>query len=215
MTPWEIKARSFVNCNCDYGCPCQFNAMPTHGNCSAVFAIHIEQGHFGDVSLDGTTIAGIFQWPGAVHEGRGKAQPIVDASANEAQRAALLALMSGQESDPFATMFAVYASTMEQMFDPIFAPIDFEVDIPGRKSRIVVKDVIQSEGQPIRNKVTGAESRARINLPDGFEYTTAEIGSGTTQTQGNIPLALNDSHGQFAFLHLNNHGVVRNSDYAS
>ena len=33
---WTIKAREFVNCNCAYGCPCQFNALPTHGNCEAV-----------------------------------------------------------------------------------------------------------------------------------------------------------------------------------
>jgi len=26
---WEFKAREFVNCNCDYGCPCQFSAQPT------------------------------------------------------------------------------------------------------------------------------------------------------------------------------------------
>ena len=31
MTPWEIKAKEFVNCNCAYGCPCQFNALPTKG----------------------------------------------------------------------------------------------------------------------------------------------------------------------------------------
>jgi hypothetical protein len=33
---WRIKGREFVNCNCSYGCPCQFNAPPTHGNCRAV-----------------------------------------------------------------------------------------------------------------------------------------------------------------------------------
>jgi hypothetical protein len=28
MIKWEIKGREFGNCNCDYGCPCQFNALP-------------------------------------------------------------------------------------------------------------------------------------------------------------------------------------------
>ena len=46
---WEIKAREFGNCNCDYGCPCQFNALPTHGNCEAVVGFDIEEGHFGDL----------------------------------------------------------------------------------------------------------------------------------------------------------------------
>ena len=26
---WEVKVREFANCNCNYGCPCQFNALPT------------------------------------------------------------------------------------------------------------------------------------------------------------------------------------------
>ena len=28
MIPWEIQAREFVNCNCGYACPCQFNDLP-------------------------------------------------------------------------------------------------------------------------------------------------------------------------------------------
>jgi hypothetical protein len=64
-------------------------------------------------------------------------------------------------------------------------------------------------GEPIKNPVTGAETRARIDLPNGFEYEIAEIGSGTTKTQGSIHLDLKASYGQFAHLHLNNKGVVR------
>jgi hypothetical protein len=65
------------------------------------------------------------------------------------------------------------------------------------------------EGQPIRNPVTGAEHRARIDLPGGFEYELAEIGSGTSQSHGNVAVTLRDSYAQFAHIHLNNHGVVR------
>ena len=107
-------------------------------------------------------------------------------------------------------MFAVYASTVTELFDPIFAPIDFEVDVNGRTGRLVVNGVIDMKGEPIRNKITGEQSRARIDLPDGFEYTLAEIGSGTTKTSGNIKLEMANSYGQFANIHLGNHGVVRN-----
>ena len=77
MTPWEIRTIEFANCNCAYGCPCQFNAYPTHGNCEAVYAI-ITEGHYGDVKLDGLRFGGVFEWPKAIHEGNGKAQPFVD-----------------------------------------------------------------------------------------------------------------------------------------
>jgi len=60
MIPWEIQAREFVNCNCGYACPCQFNDLPTHGHCEAAGAIAIDKGYFGDVSLDDTKIAFVF-----------------------------------------------------------------------------------------------------------------------------------------------------------
>jgi uncharacterized protein DUF1326 len=59
MTPWQIEDRELINCNCAYGSPCQFNAVPTKGYCEAMGAIGIEKGHYGDVPLDGVNI-GIF-----------------------------------------------------------------------------------------------------------------------------------------------------------
>ena len=60
MTPWTVKATEFVNCNCAYGCPCQFNALPTHGLCEAIGAYDIVEGHHGDVRLDGLKVLTIF-----------------------------------------------------------------------------------------------------------------------------------------------------------
>ena len=37
--------------------------------------------------------------------------------------------------------------------------------------------------------------RARIDLPHGFEYSLAEIGSGTTKATGDIKLDFAASHG--------------------
>src|SRR5687767_9027008 len=124
MTPWEIQGRELINCNCAHGCPCQFNARPTKGFCEAIGVVTIEKGHYGKVSLDGLTCAVAVRWPGAIHEGKGKCQPIIDAKANEQQREALLKIMSGQDTDPFATFFAVFATTFEEVFDPIFAPVE-------------------------------------------------------------------------------------------
>lgn len=209
MTPWEIKTIEFANCNCAYGCPCQFNALPTYGNCEAVVCNEITEGHYGEVKLDGVRFGAVFWWPGAVHEGNGKGQPFVDESASEAQREAILKIMSGQDTDPMATVFAVYFATLTEVFDPVFAPIEFDVNVEGRKGRFVVPGVADCTGEPIKNPITGEEHRARIDLPGGFEYEIAEMGSASSKTQGKIELNLKDSYGQFAHLHLNNHGVVR------
>ena len=131
MTPWEIKGRERVNCTCEYGCNCQFNALPDKGHCHAVAGIVFDEGHFGDVRLDGLRVAAIFKWPGAIHEGNGEAIAFVDERANDAQREALLKIMTGQDTDPFATMFAVYASTVTTMHPPVFTPIELDVDVAG------------------------------------------------------------------------------------
>jgi hypothetical protein len=174
-----------------------------------VAGIQIDEGHHGQTRLDGLRIAAIFKWPGPIHEGNGEALAFVDENADPQQREALLRIMTGQDTDPFATMFAVYASTVSKMNPPVFTKIDLELDVDGRKARILVKDYIETKGQPIRNKVTGAESRAQIVLPNGFEYAVADIGSASSKTTGPVRVEMNDTYGQFARLHLNSHGVVR------
>ena len=209
MAIWEIKGRELVNCSCEYGCNCQFNALPDKGHCHAVAGIQIDAGHHADTRLDGLRIAAIFKWPGPIHEGNGEAIAFVDANASDAQRDALLKIMTGQDTDPFATMFAVYASTVTNMHAPVFTDIELELNIDGRKGRIHVDGYIDTTGEPIRNKVTGVESRAQIVLPAGFEYTVADIGSASSRTKGPVQVDLKDTYGQFANLHLNSHGVVR------
>ena len=145
---WTIKAREFVNCNCSYGCPCQFNALPTYGDCLAVSAMQIDQGHHGETRLD-------VRWPGAIHEGKGEAAVVIDERANEAQRAALMRIVTGQDTEP--TIFQVFSTTFEKLQEPIFAPIDFDVDIDGRKGRVIARGVTEGRGEPIKNPVTGAE----------------------------------------------------------
>lgn len=180
MTPWEIQADELVTCNCAYGCPCQFNARPTHGNCEAMAGFQIKQGHFGDTRLDGLRAVGVLWWPGAIHEGGGKAFIIVDERADEAQRQALLTILGGEETDPGATVWNIFASTMEEVFEPVFKPIEIEVDVEARVGRVFVEGLAESSGEPIRNPVTGEPHRARIDLPNGFEYSLAEGESSVT-----------------------------------
>jgi hypothetical protein len=208
-TKWTIKGREIVQCNCDYGCPCQFNARPTHGNCHAVIAVAIDEGHHGNARLDGLNIAAIATWPGAIHEGNGEVVPIVDKRATPEQRQALLRIMSGEDTEPGATFFQVFSTTFAKVHDPVVAEIDFDVDVNGRTARLKVPGMIDAHSEPIRNPVTGNEHRARIELPQGFEYAVAEIGRGWASASGPIVHNLQDSHAHFADLHMTQSGVVR------
>jgi hypothetical protein len=69
--------------------------------------------------------------------------------------------------------------------------------------------VFDLTGEPIRNPISGQEHRARIDLPHGFEYELAEIGSASSRSRGNIALDLKNSYAQFARLHMNGKGPIR------
>lgn len=209
MTDWHVKGKEFANCNCSYGCPCQFNALPTHGFCAAIAGFQIEDGRFGDIVLDGLHAGGVYSWPGPVHEGKGTMQLIIEERADERQRDALIRIMTGKDTKDMATMWWVYSAMCPNKLPPLFKPIEFSVDVDKRRARFVVPGVLESSAEPIRNPVTGAEHRVRIDLPHGFEYELAEIGSGRTITSGEIKLDFKQTYGQFARLHLNQDGVVR------
>lgn len=211
MTKWEIKGREFVNCNCAYGCPCQFNALPTYGDCKAIAVFEVDEGRHGDTKLDGLRFAMILAWPGAIHEGRGQAVPIVDERASPQQRAALLRIMSGEDTEPGATVFQVFSTTMDKVHEPVFAKVDFELDVDGRSARVKVPGLIEARGEPIVNPVSGEQHRARINMPSGFEYDVCEVGRGWTETEGALKMSLADSHGQFAALHMTESGVANHA----
>ncbi len=206
---WMIKGREFAHCNCDYGCPCQFDALPTHGNCKALVGIQIDSGYHGDTKLDGVKFAGVFSFPGPIHEGHGEAVLVIDDSTTPAQREAVLRIVSGQDTEPGATFFQVFSSMLEKVHDPIFAPVEFTVDVDDRTARLDVGGLIEARGEPIKNPVTGQDHRISIDMPDGFEFTSAEVGRGWAHTFGPIRQDLSDSHAHFANLHLTGTGVVR------
>jgi hypothetical protein len=209
MTPWELEADELVTCNCAYGCPCQFNALPTRGYCEAIAGFRIKRGFFGDTKLDGLNAVAVLCWPGPIHQGGGQAHMIIDERAGDAQRKALLAILSGEETEPGATVWNVFASTMVEVFDPAFAAVELDIDVEERVGRMSVEDLIESRAEPIRNPVTGEKHRARIELPNGFEYNVAEMGSATSESTGPLKTSFKDSYAQLAHIHLNNHGVIK------
>jgi hypothetical protein len=195
-TDWHISGEELVSCNCDWGCPCQFNANPTHGNCRGVGVWEIREGHFGDTKLDGVRWGGLISWPGAIHEGNGTMQLVFDESATEEQRAAIAELTSGRHGGAF---FEIFAAVCPNLKDPITAPIEFESDRERRVAQLKLGEIAESRVEPIRNPVDNSEHRARIDLPGGFEYTLAEVGNtvrGTSSLEEPLKLELENTYAQ-------------------
>ena len=206
---WYIEGLVFGNCNCDYGCPCQFEALPTHGNCRGFEVLRIDRGHFGEVKLDGLKVAVLYAWPGPIFEGNGALQAIVDERADAGQRDALTKVLHGEETDEAATHWWVYRAMSSTLHETLFKPIDFDVNIEARTARVAIPGVLESTGRPIRAPHGGDEHRVRIDIPNGIEFELAEIGSATTKATGAIALDLRDSYGQFNILRHSASGVVR------
>jgi len=206
---WMIRGPEFANCNCAHGCPCQFGALSTHGSCEAVSSGIIEQGHFDDTRLDGLNWIMLVQWPGEIAEGNGTQQLIIDERADVAQREALGKILKGESTAPGATHFYVFNSTMAHVLDTLYAPIEVEIDVERRHGRVQVQGLVESRGEPIVDPHSGQEFRAGIHLPNGFEYTMAEMGNASSRVRAGIELELTNSYGQFCMLHMNQDGVIR------
>ena len=196
-TPWRLVADETGTCNCAWGCPCQFNALPTHGRCEALVAVRIREGHYGSTTLDGLTFAAAYWWPGPVHEGNGIVQLAIDERATAEQRNALLKITSGKEG---CTFFEIFAAVVSKALDPIFVPIKLTSDRDKRVAQLQVPGFAEFRIEPIKNPVTGEEHRALIKLPNGFEYKEAEMGNCLENrvTLGDKIISNRNSYAQFA-----------------
>ena len=50
---WTLSGTVLISCNCDYGCPCNFNALPTAGKCEGEWTWHVEEGAYDGNRLGG------------------------------------------------------------------------------------------------------------------------------------------------------------------
>ena len=172
-TRWHLKGTALIACNCDYGCPCNFNAPPTTGKCEGTWTWQIEKGAVDDVALDGLAFSICVKWPGAIHHGNGEAVILVDERADARQREAIAAIVTGQFGGPWA----VLAWTWPTVHGP--KPVPYEVSVDGVHMRVKAGQSLELESTTIKNPVTGAEVRPGIVLPEGIVVKQADLGSST------------------------------------
>jgi hypothetical protein len=176
-----MEADFLQACNCDYGCPCEFSAPPTRGFCDGTGAWRVIKGLFGEVPLDGLTVAFAAHWPKAIHEGNGTLALFIDERASAAQRAALLTICSGQAG---GLPFEILATTFSTVLDPVFSPVQFHLD--GRNSSVHIGDALSVALEPIKNPVTGEPESVRVEHATGFIFKGAEAVSGR-ECRVNVP----------------------------
>jgi len=176
IPPWHLRGQVIIACNCDYGCPCNFNGLPSQGKCEGSWSWHVEDGRYGDVPLSGLTFSEAVNWPGAIHHGDGEGILVIDEAADARQREALQALLSGRAGGPWK----IISATVSRLHGPEFVP--FEVHVEDFRSRVRAGDLLRVEMTPVKNPVTGAEVHPRALLPEGFVCKDAQLAASTEFT---------------------------------
>src|SRR4030081_426279 len=111
---WSLTGSILGDCNCDWGCPCNFNVAPTHGHCDGVYTWAVREGHYGETSLDGAIFAWGAHSPGPLHEGNLTGVWIVDESLSHDQQQAIETLNNGGGVGlPFDIFAAITSTKME------------------------------------------------------------------------------------------------------
>lgn len=187
---WKIRGNVVLACNCDYGCPCNFNGLPTTGDCQGNWNWRIDEGMYGDVDMAGACFGVVVKWPGAIHEGNGEALVLLDSAMSDAQREAVGTLLSGAAGGPWK----IIATTLSAVHGPEVVPMEIVAD--GVKSRVRAGSALSLDLDSVRNKVTGAESYATVQLPMGFVFKDALLcASSTFRSEGAVAL---DHSGKYA-----------------
>ncbi len=164
-TKWHLRGTVVVACNCEYGCPCNFNALPSHGDCEGGWTWHVTEGLHEGVRLDGLTFSMAVDWPGAIHEGNGEALLLIDERADERQREIIGRFLAGQIGGPWA----ILVNTIVRFHGPQFVPYEVALDDEAH-ARVRAGEVLEMVTEPIRNPVTGAEVHPRAVLPEGLIF---------------------------------------------
>lgn len=167
---WNMKSDYVETCNCDFGCPCNFDGFPTYGFCRALVFFHIQHGEYGNTKLDGLEVIYAVSWPKAIHEGNGTLQLFITKNSDQQQRNAIVSIFTGKAKGDGP--FALFAGTMKYILDSQFVEINAKVN--GTRSSFSVLGIVDVQLENFINPVTRDEQNTKIQLPKGFIWKLAD-----------------------------------------
>lgn len=190
-TAWRLRGKGYEFCNCQPGCTCNFSGFPTSadGSCKAAVANSIEEGHCGDVDLSGINAVAILDWPGAIHDGNGKAVFVVPPAVTDEQLGCMAQIFTGQLG---GLPWSILGTTFEVAG---VVRADVEIDDDGINSGFRAAGVGEARGTSLKNPVTGEEHGVAIDLAEGFIWKRGDCGQGSFHVEAEgIHLDFTDSN---------------------
>jgi hypothetical protein len=191
---WRARGLLFENCNCQLVCPghMHFDQLCTHERCVGYWAIRIDDGAFGDVSLGGLKAVIAYDSPQHMIDGNWTEVIVIDEAASLAQRQAVEAILTGRAGGPWATL----ARFVGRWLDTRFLPIDFSDDGTTKKARIPA--LLEAAITQIRGK-DRAQPVLFQNIFNQIHAPTQVLATGVTQyDDGVIKISNEKTHGLYS-----------------
>ena len=147
---WRLRGEYMESCNCDYLCPCIYTnpqGETTHDNCTALMVYRIDEGRYGDTRLDGLRFAFVIRSGRIMSEGNWIFGCVVDERADDAQRAALSAIASGEAG---GRPGLIRQNLVSDFRGVEIRPIAFEAE--GLKRKTDIPDIMEFEIEGVASR---------------------------------------------------------------
>lgn len=118
---WTITGEYVECCNCEIPCQCLWYEPPTDNICNAGVFWNIEDGKYGDVSLDGLTGGVLLDQEGVLFEGGWNVVLVLDEAADEDQAEALQLIFSGEAGG----LFGALSGMIDEVVDVVSLPFEY------------------------------------------------------------------------------------------
>ena len=176
-TAWHVRGSYFESCNCDPICPCRrIDGVPggrsTHGECLGVLSWVIEDGHAGEVRLDGLKVALATRYHDDEQGSPWSFVIYLDARASEAQRTAIADIYTGRLGGDALSHFPW--AWKESVLVAV-RPVEIEVSHEPRRQWLRIRDLVSVR---IRDAYSGPETVTCVipgHEESGEELVTDEL----------------------------------------
>ena len=203
---WHLSGDYFENCNCSVVCPClvskapPLTSRPTEGVCDVGVIFHIENGRYGDVTLDGLNVALAIHTPGPMGEGNWAVGAYIDERADEKQTEALGAIFTGTAGGPMAA----FAPLISKNLGVKKVPITYRVD--GKKRSAEIPNILHMSVDPLPTMHPSGEMWASSGHPISRDKLAFAVGApGSTFSDHGMRWDNSGRNGHYAPIRWSNH----------
>jgi hypothetical protein len=168
--------------------------------CDVGVIFHIENGRYGDVTLDGLNVALAIHTPGPMGEGNWAVGAYIDERADEKQTEALGAIFTGTAGGPMAA----FAPLISKNLGVKKVPITYRVD--GKKRSAEIPNILRMSVDPLPTMHPSGEMWANSGHPISPDKLAFAVGApGSTFSDHGMQWDNSGKNGHYAPIRWSNH----------